>query len=172
MVPLADKQYFLLDSCIAEYWLDNSMQDVITAQLAVWAGSSFNLAISEISYSELIDGAYKEKITRVKQLLSSFTQIEVTQRVLSGAGILSNVYKVHNNQTSGASIQDKIIGSTAFIHHFPIITANVSDFPHPFFTTIESQNLQFQKKEKSHYLTVDVLKPNYTMLNYWYSRVR
>ena len=57
-----EKKCFLLDTCIAEYWLDKNMQPAITAQLSLWAGSTFELAISEISYAELIDGAFKDKV--------------------------------------------------------------------------------------------------------------
>jgi predicted nucleic acid-binding protein len=168
MPPSANQPYFLLDTCIAEYWLNEDIQPAITNQLITWADTVFELAISEISYAELIDGAYKSKIKRVKELLNTYTQFEVSQRVLSGAGILSNVYKAKDKQTNGAGLQDKIIAATSFIYNLPIITADVRDFPHPFFTTVVSENLRYAKKDKTHYITVDILRPNTTMLNYWY----
>jgi len=167
-----NNKYFLLDTCIAEYWLNKDIQPVVAAQLLSWAGSTFDLAISEISYAELIDGAFKDKVQRVKELLFTFVRFEVSQRVLSGAGILSTVYKNHNKQTSGAGLQDKIIAATSFIYNLPIVTADVGDYPHPFFTTMVSENLQYKKKRKDHYITVDILKPNTQMLNYWYSKIQ
>jgi predicted nucleic acid-binding protein len=172
--PIANKKYFLLDTCIAEYWLDPFMQQVIADQLILWAGDTFDLAISEISYAEMIDGAYKARIERVKKSLNTYTQIEVSQRVLTGSAILSNVYKTKLRKTNGAGLQDKIIAATAFIYNLPIITADVLDFPHPFFTSMASETLAYSKKVRTHkhYITIDMLKPNTKELNYWYSQVK
>lgn len=171
-MPLSiDKNYFLLDTCIAEYWLDKDMQSAIATQMSSWAGDVFDLAISEISYAELVDGAYKEKVERVKDLLGTYTRFEVTQRVLTGAGILSSIYQSFNPKTSGACIEDKIIAATSFIYNIPVITADIHDYPHPFFVTIESENIKYQKKGKDRYITIDILKPNTKILRDQYSRM-
>lgn len=172
-MPLSvNKKFLLLDSCITEYWLNKDIQPSLEQLLTTWAGTTFDLAISEISFAELVDGAIKTKINRVKDLLTTFTRFEVTERVLSGAGILSNVYMSQNKVTNGAGLQDKIIAATAFIFDIPIITADVRDFPHPFFVTIASENLKYEKKGRSHFITIDVLKPNTQMLKYWYSKTK
>lgn len=172
MRPIPGKKYLLLDSCIAEYSLNEYISKPISNVLSVWLDDAFSLATSEISYAELIDGAYKAKVQRVKQLLNSYTRFEVTQRVLSGAGIISNIYKAKFNQTNGASLQDKIIAATSFIYNVPIVTADIHDFPHPFFTSIASQNILYKKKKKEHYLTIDVLLPNNDLLKYWHSKAK
>jgi predicted nucleic acid-binding protein len=172
MRPIPGKKYLLLDSCIAEYSLDEHISQPISDTLLAWLSDDFTLATSEISYAELIDGAFKAKVERVKQLLNNYTQFEVTQRVLSGAGIISNIYKAKFNQTSGASLQDRIIAATSFIYNLPIVTANIQDFPHPFFTSFVSKNILYHKKKKHHYITVDILLPNNDLLKYWYSRTK
>lgn len=172
MLHTTEKNYFLLDTCIAEYSLNSDIQPSISAQLSLWTGSTFGLAISEVLYAELIDGAYKDKIKRVKELLDRYPRFKVSQRILSGAGVLSNIYKAKNKKTNGASLQDKIIAVTSFIHKMPIITADVQDFPHPFFTSIASENLKYTKKGKVNFITINILKPNVTMLNYWNSKTQ
>ena len=174
MSLIADKKYFLLDTCIAEYWMDEYMQPAISSQLTVWAGEVFEMAISEISYAELLDGAYRSKIDRVKELVGTYTQLEVSQRVLIGSAILSNVYRKKSQKTSGAGLQDKIIAATSFIYNLPIITADIHDFPHPFFTTRASETIVYTKKAKNHnhYITLDILTPNLKQLNYWYAQVQ
>ena len=167
----ANKRYLLLDSCIAEYWLNRYMQPAISGQIKTWAGQTFDLAISEISYAELIDGAHKDKINRVKTLLLNFTSLESTQRILIGAGFLGSIYKTKDEANRNISLGDKIIATTAFIYNLPIITANVKDFPHPFFTSIASENIFYTKRSRKHVITIDILNPNFTSLNYWHSRM-
>ncbi len=134
-------KYLLLDTCIAEYWLDKYLEPVITKQLTSWSGTTFQLAISEVTYAEMVDGAVKQKVARVKELLGQFTTMPVTQRIFTGCGILGTVYKDNEEAKSGASLADKIIAATAFAYNLPVVTANVRDFPHPFFTSILSKNL-------------------------------
>jgi predicted nucleic acid-binding protein len=171
MPPSPHKKYLLLDSCIAEYWLNKEMQPSIKSQLTTWTGSTFDLAISEVSYAELIDGAKKDKVKRIKELLDSYTRIEVSQRILSGAGILSTVYKAQNQKQNGAGMQDKIIAATSFIYNLPIVTSDLYDYPHPFFTSSESENIRYVRKGKDHFITVDILRPNIKLLEYWYSKI-
>lgn len=106
MSPSADKKYLLLDTCITEYWLNKQMNEAITAQISKWAGKTFELAISNISYTEMIDGARKEKTENVKDLLANYTQIELSKRILIGAGILGSVYK-KLPKTPGSGMADK-----------------------------------------------------------------
>ncbi len=167
-----DKQLFLLDSCIVEYLLDIHMESAVKTQLDSWIGMESSLSVSEISYSELIDGAYKEKIHRIKLLLNSTPQFEVSQRVLTGAAILANVYRTYSNKTIGSSLQDKIIAATAFISNLLVITADVGDFPHPFFITVASENLKYRKNNKDQYICLAVLRPNITMLNHWFGKTK
>lgn len=152
--------------------LDQYLQIVLSKQISIWADSKLELAISGVSYAEMTDGAYKLKVKKVNELLDKYTQFEVSQRILQGAGILSNVYKAQNSGETGSSLADKIIAATAFVYNLPLITANIQDFPHPFFTSVASANLKFRKKNKDNYIVIDVLKPNITILNYWFGKTK
>ncbi|KKR33479.1 MAG: hypothetical protein UT63_C0016G0018 [Candidatus Gottesmanbacteria bacterium GW2011_GWC2_39_8] len=61
MSPSKKARYLLLDSCIIEYLLDQYIHDPITCLLLSWSSKIFDLSISEITYSELIDGARPRK---------------------------------------------------------------------------------------------------------------
>ena len=149
---------FLLDSCIVEYWLDKDIEPGLRMQLSDWECGS--LAVSEISYAELIDGAHKGKAKQVEELLQTYRQIPITRKELRAAGILSTIYKNNVQKTNGASFQDKIIAATAGVYDLPIITANVSDFPHPFFISVKSANIVYEKKSRQRLITIDILKIN------------
>jgi len=172
MPPSANKKYLLLDSCIAEYCLNKDMQPKITKQLEKWAGNIFDFAISELSYAELINGAYKEKVDRVKELLDSYSRIEVSQRVLRGAGVLGNVYKAQDNRNGNINLADRIIAATSFSYNIPIVTANVKDFPYPFFKVITDEDLIYKKGSKNVLLSTCVLFPSTSVLNYWHSKTK
>lgn len=137
-----------------------------------WAGSVFDLVISEISYTELIDGAFKEKIKRVKDKLNNYSRAKVTKRVLNGAGFLGNIYKTYDKTYKDVGLADKIIAATSFVYNLPLVTSNVKDFPHPFFKTIVSKNIIYKKRNKDHIISADILKPDMQVLNYWYSKTK
>lgn len=172
MPQTISKPYLLLDTCVAEYLLNPYIEIVLSKQISAWANNKRKLAISGISYTEMIDGAYKSKVKEVNELLDTYTQFEVTQRILQGAGILSNVYKAQNSKVVGSSLADKIIAATAFVYNLPLITADVKDFPYPFFTSIVSENIKYRKKNKDQYIAIAALMPNATMLNHWHKKMK
>ncbi len=166
------RRYLILDTCIVQYWMDRYIESAVREQLSSWVGTDCDLAISEVSYAELIDGAYREKVDKVKVLLKTFARLEVSQRVLSGSGFLGSIYRNQNSRNSGIELADRIIAATSFINNTAVITANIQDFPLPFFTSVYSENIMFKKKNKKRYITIDILKPNITILNYWYSKTQ
>ncbi len=170
MLALTKLNFLLLDSCIAEYLLDSYLSEPLSNQIELWNEEKLGLSISEISFAELMNGANKPKIKRVEELLDTFSCLEVTRRILSGSAIIANVYRKKYSQILGADMADRIISATSFVYNLPLLTANVRDFPHPFFTSYSSHNVEFRKKNKKHLLTIDILKPNTSQLNYWYSR--
>lgn len=102
-------KYLLLDTCIAEYWLDKYLEPVITKQLLAWSGTTFQLAISEVTYAEMVDGAVKQKVSRVKELLGTFTTMPVTQRIFTGCGILEPCTKTMTRANVGHHLQIKLL---------------------------------------------------------------
>lgn len=164
--------FLLIDSCIAEYLLDRFIFRAMRNQLLNWGSDKLDLSISEVSYAELINGAYKDKTAKVKDLLETLSNLEVNRRILIGSAILANVYRTKYQLYSSPNLADRIVAATSFVYDLPIVTANIKDFPHPFFTSIQSENIKYQKKNSVNWLTVDVLRPNISLLNYWYSKTK
>jgi hypothetical protein len=92
---------------------------------------------------------------------------------LSGrAGILSNIYRAENSHTNGADFADKIIAVTSCMYNLPIVTADVRDFPFPFFKQIDTHNLMFQRKNKENMISIALLKPDIQAENHWYKKTQ
>jgi hypothetical protein len=89
---------------------------------------------------------------------------------MEGCGILGSVYLNKDRDFKRCSMPDKMIAVTAFIYNFPKITDDVHDFPHPFFTSVYSKNISYQKKSRTHWITIDVLLPNMKILAYEYGK--
>ena len=152
--------YFLLDSCIVEYYLNKKYSAQIQSILQGWQKNTFKLAISQIIFSELIDGAYIQKENVVISTLKMYHNFSVTERHIIGSGKLGSIYQ-QNNITQNISLADKIIAATSIISNSPIITANINDYPQPYFGVIDSHVLSYKDKV----IKIGLLKPDYTVIN-------
>lgn len=152
--------YFLLDSCIIEYYLSEKYSTQIQAILQKWQKNIFGLAISQIIFSELIDGTYMKKETTIINTLRDYHNFPVTERHIIGSGKLGSIYQ-QNKITQNISLVDKIIAATSIITNSPIITANINDYPQPYFEVIDSLMLIHGNK----LIKVGLIKPDYNVLN-------
>lgn len=168
--PSHHKKYFLLDSCVIEYMVDPYLGETLTEQLKKWAGQTWSLSISNISYAELLDGAYKNKQKLVNELLKKFTSFTISEKVASSCGVLGNIYRTHNPQIKNVCIGDRIIATTCLLYNLPLVTSNVKDFPFPFFTEITSKDLYYRVNKNTFCQSVAVLKPNVPMTRHWWSK--
>ncbi len=156
--------FFLLDSCVVEYFLKEELSPHVQLTLDHWVNKDINLAISAVTYSELIAGAKKEKVEIVKNTLNQYYCFEVSTRILTGAGVMQTLYNSRDPDRRDPGLADKIIAYTSILYNSPIITANVRDFPHPYFITVDSKNINYKRKNKDHYITLDILQPNYEII--------
>ena len=159
-------KYLLLDSCVVQYLFNKEINAVLSTQLSKWSAEIFELAISDITYAELLNGVTQDKEKRLIELLDQFYGISITQRVVKGCGKLGCIYNEKDNQFKDIEMGDKIIASTSVIHNLPIVTANIKDFPYPFFEPISTENLVYKDKGKSKMICVGVLNPNYQFITY------
>lgn len=166
---LVTQRNVILDSCIIEYLLNKEMSDVLTAQLDLWRGKAFGVAISELTYSELIDGAHLDKETKVIDFLDQFYSLPITKRITKGAGKLGSVYKQEFQLEKSISLGDKVIAATAIIFSAPIITANVKDFPQPFFNVLLSKNIVYKQNDRRKMIYIAFLYPNYEYIKHAFS---
>lgn len=147
--------HIILDSCIIEYYLNEELSSQVDNVLNAWK-IGFDLAISQIIYSELIDGAYPKKEKIIIESLKNFYNIPVTVRQIIGSGKLGSIYHVFNI-SQNISLTDKIIAATSIITNSLIVTANINDYPQPFFEPLKSS---YVKKGKQT-IKICLLKPDY-----------
>lgn len=82
--------HIILDSCIVEYYLHEELSFQIKDIFDNW-GVGFDFAVSQIVYSELIDGAYPKKERIIIKTLKSFYNLPVTERNIIGSGSLPHL---------------------------------------------------------------------------------
>ena len=150
--------HIILDSCIVEYYLHKELSFQIKDIFDNW-GVGFDFAVSQIVYSELVDGAYPKKERIIIKTLKSFYNLPVTERNIIGSGKLGSVYREFNI-TQGISITDKIIAATSIITNSLIVTANINDYPQPFFEPLKSSYIKKSKQT----IKICLLKPDYLSL--------
>jgi predicted nucleic acid-binding protein len=167
---ISNKKYFVLDSCVVDYMVDPYLGELITQQINEWAGKTWGLSISGISYAELLNGAYKNKQKSVNELLKTFTCFNVSEKVASSCGVLGNIYKAHNSEIKDVGIADRVIATTSLLYNLPLITGNVKDFPYPFFNEITSSDILYKINKNTRCQSVAVLKPNVAMARHWWSK--
>lgn len=159
------KKYILLDSCIIEYLLNTDLNRNISDYLQTVDDGSDLQAISEITYSELTEGAFKHKEERVFTFLNKFTTFPVNRRVIVGSGKLGTLYRMSNIDVKRIGLADKLIASTAIIQNHAIITSNLRDFPVPYFLISNQKNITIRKRGKNILLPIATLTPNYPYIN-------
>jgi len=165
-MPHSKQQYLLLDSCIIEYLLDEHMHNSVSTQLNQWYADIFKPAISEVTYSELIDGAKADKETKVIKLLDGFYSFPLTKRIVKGSGILGSLYKEESQELKDVCLADKLIAMTSAVYNTPIVTANIRDYPPPFFHNFTDENIMFEKKGKQRMINIGVMSANYPYITH------
>ena len=100
----------------------------------------------------------KERV--IINTLKMYHNFLVTERYIIGSGKLGSIYQ-QNNITQNISLVDKIIAATSIITNSPIITANINDYPPPYFEVIDSHKLIHKKK----LIKIGLIKPDYIILN-------
>ncbi len=131
------EQTVILDTNIIQYSANKKFGKEITDFLDELKKRGFELAISDISYSELLANLSQAKEEAGLKLLRSFKKIEVGTTFLHAAARTCTIYnqqrKIEQKSKSEASVADLIIAATAILTGSLIITANINDFPKAIF---------------------------------------
>ncbi|TAH36684.1 hypothetical protein EYC59_00715 [Candidatus Saccharibacteria bacterium] len=154
----------LLDTNILDYAF-KSRTKVVASQVLATVSSVYTTVISEYARFEIYRGLAMERVPLAKALVNSFTPYAVTKDVLDIAAALATCYEkddVTKRTRAGISDGDIIMGATAFVHKFVIITANRMDFPAPYFEEVSSYEMTDAKKKP---IMIYALKPNIAYLN-------
>lgn len=157
----------ILDSNIIQYIENKNLRESITLYLSNFS----DIFYSEISIAELITGAKKEEM---QQKINTFLQmkpITIEQNILILSGQLHTIYTNSKIPCQHISLADRIIAASSISTNIGIFTADVNDFPRPFFQEVEEHVISYQYKNKSRFLITQVLKPNYSVLTQFINRL-
>lgn len=164
------KQTIFLDTNIIQYSVNNKFGKNVSSYLAELTKRGFELAISEISYSELLANLGAKRERAGMRLLNSFTKrFAVEYLVLIGTAQLATLYsqkrKLEKKPKNEASTEDRIIASTAILSGSLVITADINDFPRPYFREVEEKLVFYKDNNKTNMIVMQILKPNIPVIN-------
>lgn len=167
--PAQIKQDIILDTCLLQYIGDKNIAKNLIDYLSELEGANFNLAISNISVCELLSGTTQKQETDGLSILSLFKRYQVDDNVLVATSQLSTLYGREKIPNQDISIADKIIAATAILTGSLILTADVHDFPRPFFREAAEKLFYYSIKNKTRMRVVEVLAPNTVIINQRFS---
>lgn len=110
-------QGFLIDTNVVIYALENKLPSAGAAFLA-----KLPPVISDITRIELLGwpNATAEQLEPVKAFMAKATMVTITEAVI--------LKTIQLKQTQKIKLGDAIIGATAVVHGFTIVTRNTDDF--------------------------------------------
>lgn len=85
------------------------------------------------------------------------------------ASWLSTIYKNEKVSNQQISLEDKIIDATAILTDSLIMTADINDYPRPFFTEAEEKLFFYRHKNKTCMRVIQLLKPNLPVMQQRFS---
>lgn len=165
--PEANKQVqnIILDTCILQYLSDRYISQELKVYLLDLIARGFGLAFSDISIVELLQDANVKQETEGVKTLQSFIRYNLEENILVAAAQVSTLYKQDKICNDNISIADKMIGATAVLSGSLILTADINDYPRPFFVEAEEKLITYRKKNKTNMISIQLLRPNMTYIN-------
>lgn len=162
-------QNIILDTNIIQYIGDRNVAADLSQYFLNLVKKGFRFAISDVSYYELLSGASAKQEQQANFILSNFDKYLVDSEVLITASRLSTIYKNEKVPNQQISLEDKIIGAIAILTDSLIMTADVNDYPRPFFTEAEEKLFFYRHKNKTGMRVVQLLKPNLPVMQQRFS---
>lgn len=159
------KQSIILDTCIVRYISNKFIGLNLITYLAELLSRGFDLSVSEVTIYELLSGCTVKQEKEGVAALSLFKTFQISTNVLIAASQLSTLYHCEKIiADDGISMQDKIIASTAILTGSLILSADVNDFPRPFFHEGEEKPIYYRRKDKAEMLIIQILRPNHLVI--------
>ena len=163
--PLNPVQNIILDTNIFNYSSNKFISTALNGFLSLLTNNGFVLAFSDISICELLSGATISQEKAQLAVLNNVRRYLLDDNVLIGAARLQSFYKKENVPEGQIDLADRIIAATTIITGSLILTANVNDFPRPFFREVHEERLLYRKKDSSCMQVVQLLSPNIELIN-------
>lgn len=167
--PAQVKQDIILDTCLLQYLSDQKISKELVDYLMELQGANFDLAISNISICELLSGTTKRQEADGIGILSLFKKYQVDDNVLLATSQLSTLYGREKIPGQDISIADKIIAATAVLTGSLILTADIHDFPRPFFKEAAEKLFYYSIRNKTCMRVVQIFSPNTVIINQRFS---
>lgn len=166
-------QNVILDTCILQYFSNKNIQIELDRYLLDLIDRKFTFYISEISIAELLTNLNKPKEAQGLKILSLFERYLVEQNTLIASAQLSSIYNqvginnidLSKIESARISLSDRILGATAILNGALILTANIQDFPNPYFIPVEEHLLIYNNKHGKSMLYLQLLSPNINLIN-------
>lgn len=150
--------YVIIDTNIFQHYAHKDLADQIISNLQEALTAGYQLALSDITFYEVIDGASPEKEAERLGAIGKIKRFPVNKSVLIAAGHMGKLYK--DDQCEGANTGDKIIAATSVLTGSMIYTTNARDFPRPFFNEVASRILTYEEKRTQKVIKATFLKPD------------
>lgn len=162
----------ILDTNIILYGL-KSEYALSVSKLITELSCKYELVTTQFTRFELFRGMISAHIPDAKLLFNSFSCIDITGDIFKIAAALSTCYKNDTATSSRAnsySDGDIIIGASGFTSDAVVVTANINDFPRPYFDELSTKH-SITSQKKGTTIAIGVLKPNIAYLNQNISRL-
>ena len=101
-----------------------------------------------ISLYKSLSGVTHTQEKRIVKILDQFQKQQITEDILTTSSRLSTLYNMEYIPTQMISTEDKIIAAIAILTGSLVLTANVNDFPRPFFREVEEKLIFYKRKSK------------------------
>jgi predicted nucleic acid-binding protein len=155
-------QNILLDTNIIQYAGNAPSGIEFLKYLIELQKRHFGLAISDVSFFEILRNTTKKQEQEIITILNIFYRYFVSKEVLIAGAQLSTLYREHCNLKGDIDYGDIFIASTSILTNSLILTRNRKDFPFPFFIEAEVKTLYIIKSPgHTDGFTICLLTPNY-----------
>lgn len=164
------KRYILLDSNIISSLSNEDLANKILAVLKEAIDIGYALAISDITFFELLNGTTVPTEQKMILALSGVDRFYVKKDILVAAAHLGALYKAHDLQLDQFGLADQVIAATSVIRNCIIFTKNGRDFPQPFFKELDRRMLEYKSKEYPVCVPVYFMEPQLSYIGEYYQK--
>lgn len=156
----------ILDTNILQYYSTMGIRSELEKLLGdISQSTKATYAISKITITELLSGATISQETKALEQLGVLKQFNLDDTILVASAQLLNLYKLQNIPDQQISLGDRIIAATSILTGYPILTANVNDFPRPYFIEVYRHLLTYNKKNTTQSICLQILSPDIDLIN-------
>lgn len=159
-------RFVILDSNIVQYLSNPESNSQTLEVLKGIKNKGYVPAISDISFTELLDGTNIDREDTIARSLEAFPTLTADHEILVVAGHVGTLYK--DAGVGDIDIGDKIISATAIVSDAIILTGNGRHFPQPFFREIARTTVQYTRAGRPVCQYVVFMRPDYSAISEHY----